>query len=64
MSEIKAKQILEELKEAGFYETRIIGDHHRLKDDKEHYVTINYSRPGDTMKQGTVASIRRQAGLK
>lgn len=64
MVEIKAKQLLKQLKEAGFEETRVVGDHHRLTDSKGHKVTIPYSKIGDTIKPGTVASILRQAGLK
>ncbi|KRK36032.1 type II toxin-antitoxin system HicA family toxin [Loigolactobacillus bifermentans] len=64
MSEIKARQLLTELQTAGFYETRITGDHHRLTDGKGHDVTMNDSRLSDTLKPGTVAAIRRQAGLK
>ena len=64
MVEIKAKQLLKQLKEAGFYETRVIGDHHRLTDNKGHYVTVPYTRLGDSLKNGTVSSILRQAGLK
>lgn len=64
MTEIKAKQVVKALLEAGFHETRIRGDHHRYRDDHGHRVTVNYANLGDTIKAGTFASIKRQAGLK
>ncbi|WP_125980055.1 type II toxin-antitoxin system HicA family toxin [Loigolactobacillus iwatensis] len=64
MTEIKAKKVVKQLLDAGFYDSRINGDHHRFKDDEGHYVTVNYSRLSDSIKPGTYSAILRQAGLK
>ena len=59
-----ARQVLKLLKEHGFLEVRIIGDHHRFEDDKGHKVTVPYSSLKDEITPGTYNSILKQAGLK
>lgn len=59
-----ARQVLKLLKEHGFFEVRIIGDHHRYEDGKGHKVTVSYSGLKDEIAPGTYNNILKQAGLK
>ena len=52
------------LKEHGFIDVRIIGDHHRYEDGKGHKVTVPYSGLKDEIAPGTYNNILKQAGLK
>jgi predicted RNA binding protein YcfA (HicA-like mRNA interferase family) len=59
-----ARQVLKLLKEHGFLEVRIIGDHHRFEDGNGHKVTVPYSSLKDEITPGTYNNILKQAGLK
>lgn len=59
-----AKEILKLLGEHGFYEIRIIGDHHRLTDGNGRFATVAYSRLKDSIPPKTYNSILKQSGLK
>lgn len=59
-----AKDVLKLLNENGFYEIRIVGDHHRLTDGKGKFVTIAYSKIKDNIPPKTYNSILKQANLK
>ena len=58
------RQVLYSLKEHGFIEIRIIGDHQRYEDAKGHKVTTPYSSLKDEIAPGTYNNILKQAGLK
>jgi predicted RNA binding protein YcfA (HicA-like mRNA interferase family) len=59
-----AREVLKLLHKNGFYEIRIVGDHHRLKDGQGHFTTIAYSHLTDNIPPKTYNSILKQAGLK
>ena len=59
-----ARKALKLLKEHGFIDVRIIGDHHRYEDETGHKVTVPYSGLKDEIAPGTYNNILKQAGLK
>ncbi|AYE39317.1 addiction module toxin, HicA family [Companilactobacillus zhachilii] len=58
------KDVLNLLKSHGFYEIRIVGDHHRLTNGKGKFVTIAYSELKDDIPLKTYNLILKQANLK
>ncbi|CAJ1189146.1 type II toxin-antitoxin system HicA family toxin [Companilactobacillus nantensis] len=58
------KDVLKILNEHGFYEIRIVGDHHRLTNGKGKFVTVAYSELKDNIPLGTYNLILKQADLK
>lgn len=60
----KVREVIKLLKKNGFYETRIVGSHHRYTDGKGHNVTVAYHKLSDEFDPKTYNSMMRQAGLK
>ena len=61
---MKVRQILERLKEDGWYEVAIRGSHRQFKHvSKPGRVTVA-GKPNDDLAPGTLNSILKQAGLK
>ena len=63
--EIKVKEMIKLLESNGFRQVRSKGSHFRYADDKGHKVMIPAGHGmNETLKPGTVKSIKKQAGLK
>jgi len=61
--EYLAKDIVKFLKDHGFYEIRVKGDHHRFTDGNGNNITVPFSRLKDSVRIGTYRSILKQAKL-
>lgn len=62
MKTYSSKEIIKELEQDGWYLVRIVGSHHHYKHHtKSGKVTVPH--PRKDLKQGTVKSILKQAGL-
>lgn len=66
MSQRTARDVLEMLKDRGYYAlpNRTKGDHHRFTDGKGHKVTVPYSRLKDNIYDDTYNYILKQMGDK
>lgn len=60
MTEYKAKKIIHLLKESGYTEVGITGDHHKWKDADGHTVVAPYTSRNTTLAIGTYKAIIRQ----
>lgn len=65
---VKAKEVIQELKDAGFVEVKSgghhkRGDHHFYKHEDGRTTTVPYARLKDVIQPGTYSAIRRQAKL-
>lgn len=68
ISKYTAKQVIQELKAAGFVESRSGGhhkggDHHFYKHPDGRTTTVPYTRLKDVIQLGTYKAIKRQAKL-
>ncbi len=64
MKRYKVKEVLDLLKESGWYIMTIKGDHRQLKHPMlKGKVTVN-GKPSDTLSQELLSSIWKQAGWK
>ena len=65
MADVKAWGVIRMLEADGWYLVRHVGSHRQYRHpEKKGTVTVAVHRLGDDVKKGTLASIRRQAGLK
>ena len=61
---MKVREVLKRLEEAGYTMDRQRGSHRQYRAaDGSHLVTVA-GKPSDTLKPGTLASIRRATGLE
>lgn len=60
MPQFKAKQIIRLLKESGYVEKSIHGDHHKWVDPDGHMVIVPYSSRNTTLAIGTYKAIIKQ----
>ena len=60
----KVKQILEQLKEDGWYIASVKGSHHQLRHPSKPGTVTVAGKPSLDIPPGTLASILKQAGLK
>ncbi|MCG8632553.1 MAG: type II toxin-antitoxin system HicA family toxin [Desulfobacterales bacterium] len=59
---VGSKQIIKELKKAGFSLVKITGDHHKFKHENGRIVIVPH--PKKDMPIGTARNIYKMAGLK
>lgn len=63
MKSYSSREVLQILKEDGWYEVNVVGSHHQYKHPiKKGRVTIKH--PGKDIPRKTLDSIERQLGLK
>lgn len=60
MSEYKAKEVIEILKQRGYEEKSIRGDHHKYSDKFGHVVIVPYTTRNSAIAVGTYKAIIRQ----
>jgi predicted RNA binding protein YcfA (HicA-like mRNA interferase family) len=61
---VKVRDVIRLIESDGWYKVVTEGDHRQFKHpNKPGRVTVS-GHPGDEMPKGTLASVRRQAGLK
>ena len=58
--EIKAFKVLEILKDMGYKEVSIRGDHHKFKNKQGNTTSVPYRNKGDSIPIGTYKAILKQ----
>jgi predicted RNA binding protein YcfA (HicA-like mRNA interferase family) len=62
--EVKAKKVIKLLRDNGFKEVSVNGDHHKFANAEGIVTVVPYSQKGDTIYPGTLNAILKQTGLK
>jgi predicted RNA binding protein YcfA (HicA-like mRNA interferase family) len=60
---VKVREIIGELEEDGWLQTRQVGSHHQFRHPSKPGTVTVPGRMGDELAKGTVGSFVRQAGL-